>query len=75
MSAELAKDLEASLRPTFLLVYTHHHDDFIPAHPDELLDGSDTSPREFREEDHPFDIVVFQLCEHHGCSIALAFEC
>ena len=52
---------ERRLQPTLLLVYTHYHDNFIPAYADELLDGSDTAAREFREQDHPLDIIVFEL--------------
>ena len=46
---------------TLLLVYPQNDNDLIPADTDELLDRSDTSPRELGEEDHALDVVVFEL--------------
>ena len=48
-------------RRTLLLVDSKHDDDLIPAHTDELLDRSDTSPRELGEQNHSFDVVIFKL--------------
>ena len=46
---------------TFLFVHTEDDDDFVPAYTDEFLDRSNTSTREFREEDHSLNVIVFQL--------------
>ena len=46
---------------TLLLVDTEDDDDFIAADTDELLDRSDTSPGELRQEDHSLDVVIFEL--------------
>ena len=46
---------------TLLLVYPQNDNDLIPAYTDELLDRSDTSPRELREQDHSLNVVIFKL--------------
>ena len=46
---------------TLLLVDTEDDDDFIAADTDELLDRSDTSPRELGQEDHALNVIVLQL--------------
>ena len=48
-------------RRTLLLVDSEDDDDLVPAHTDELLDRSDTSPRELGEQNHSFDVVIFKL--------------
>ena len=45
---------------TLLLVHTKNHDDFVPANADELLYTSDTSSRQFGEQDHSVDVIVFE---------------
>ena len=49
------------LERTLLLVDTEDDDDLVPAHTDELLDRSDTSPRELRQKDHALCVVIFKL--------------
>lgn len=59
----------AVARLTLLLVDTQNHDDLIATNTDELLDTSNTSSRQFGEEDHSVNIVVFQqlhICAHLG---------
>ena len=46
---------------TLLLVYPEDDNDLVPAHTDELLDRSDTSPRELGKENHALDVVIFKL--------------
>ena len=46
---------------TFLFIHTKDDDDFVPAYTDEFLDRSNTPTREFREEDHSLNVIVFQL--------------
>jgi hypothetical protein len=46
--------------PTFLLVHAKHDDDLVATNADELLDTSDTPPREFGEENHAVDVVVLE---------------
>lgn len=46
---------------TFLLIYPQHNHNLVPADTNELLYRSNTSPRQFREQDHSFCIVVFEL--------------
>ena len=48
---------------TLFLVYTEDDDDLIAAHTDELLDRSDTSPRELGQENHSLDSIVLELYE------------
>jgi hypothetical protein len=45
---------------TLLLVYTEHDHHLIATNADKLLDTTDTSSREFGEEDHSIDIIVFE---------------
>jgi hypothetical protein len=45
---------------TLLLVDSEHDDYFVSADADELLDGSDTTSREFAKKNHAVDVVVFQ---------------
>ena len=45
---------------TLLFVYPQHHNDFVSTNADELLYASYSTPREFAEEDHAIDVVVFQ---------------
>ena len=46
---------------TFFLVHAQDDDDLVPADSDQLLDRSDTTTGEFREQDHSFDVVVLEL--------------
>jgi hypothetical protein len=45
---------------TFLLVHTQHNDNLVTPNADELLDTTDTTSREFGEQDHAIDVVVFE---------------
>jgi len=45
---------------TFVFVYPNDDHAFIPANSDEFVDGSDSPSRQFTEQDHAFDVVVFQ---------------
>lgn len=45
---------------TFLFVDPQHNNDFVPPNTDELLDGSDTSSRQLREQDHAVDVIVLK---------------
>lgn len=42
------------------LVDTQHHHNFVAPDSDKLLDRSDTSSREFGEQNHAVDVVVFE---------------
>ena len=43
---------------TLVLVYTEYDYNLVPSDTNELLDRAYTPPREFRKQDHPFNIVV-----------------
>lgn len=45
---------------TLLFVHTEHHDNLIATNSDELLDTSDTSSRQLREQNHAVDVVILQ---------------
>ncbi len=45
---------------TLFLVDSQNHDDLISANSDEFLDGSNTSARQLREQDHAVDIIVLE---------------
>lgn len=50
-----------------LLVHSQHDHDLVTPNTDELLDGSNTPSRQFREENHAVDVVIFQqfdVCAH-----------
>lgn len=54
---------------TLLLVDTEHNNDLVASNTDELLDGTDTSPRKFGKQDHSVDVVVLEqlhVCAHFG---------
>ena len=56
-----ARELKVRCGRTLLLVYPQNDNDLILAYTDELLDRSDTSPRELGEQNHSFDVVIFKL--------------
>jgi len=53
--------LVARARLTLVRVHSHDNDNFVSADSDELLDRSNTSSRQLRQQDHSLDIVVFEL--------------
>jgi hypothetical protein len=46
---------------TLLLVNPHDDHNLVPADPDELLDGTDTTPGQLGKENHALDVVVLEL--------------
>lgn len=48
---------------TLVLVHTQHDHDFVAANTDKLLDRTDTSSRQFGEQDHAVDVV----CDGQPC--------
>lgn len=46
---------------TLFLVHAQDDDDLVPADSDQLLDRSDATTREFREQDHSLDVVILEL--------------
>ena len=42
------------------MVNSQYDDDFISPNSDEFVDASDSSSGEFTEENHSFDVVVFE---------------
>lgn len=46
---------------TLFLVYTENNDDLIPSNTDKFLDGTDTTPRKFGQQDHSLGVVIFEL--------------
>ena len=52
-----------------LLVDTEHDDDLVATDTDELLDTTNTSARQFGEQDHAVDVVILEelnVCAHFG---------
>jgi hypothetical protein len=45
---------------TLLFVHTEHHNNLVATNSDELLDTSDTSSRQLREQNHAVDVVILQ---------------
>lgn len=45
---------------TFFLVDTKHDHNLVASDTDELLDTTNTSSRQFGEQDHSVDVVVFE---------------
>ena len=45
---------------TLILVATQHDDDLVPADTDELVDRTNTTARELRQQDHALDVVVLE---------------
>ena len=69
MSAGPSSMTARSVALTLLLIHTEHDDDLVTANTDELLDTADTSARQFGEQDHAVDVVMFQqlhVCAHFG---------
>lgn len=58
LSARVAREKQL---PTLVRIHSHDDGNFITSNSDNLVDGSDTSSRQFREQDHSLDIVVFEL--------------
>lgn len=58
---------------TLLLVYSENHYYFIAANSNELLDTSDTTSRQFGEQDHAVDVVVFEEFDigTHLCNLQI----
>lgn len=45
------------------------NNNFVSSHADELLDASNSPPRQLREENHAIDIVILEeldICPHVG---------
>ena len=50
----------ASEDPTLVLVHPHDDHDLVSSYPNKLRHGSDTSPRQLRQQNHALDVVVLQ---------------
>ena len=70
---EKKKDPVAKRARTLFFVDPENHDDLIPPYPDELLDRSDTSARQFAQKNHPINVVVFQQF-HIGAHLGNLFS-
>ena len=54
---------------TLLLVDSQNYHNFVAPNSDELLNTSDTTSREFGEQNHAINVVVlkkFDVCAHFG---------
>lgn len=45
---------------TLVFVHTQNDNDFVPANPNKLLDGSNTSSGKLRKQNHSVNVVVFK---------------
>ncbi len=61
----------ASASLTLLLVYPQNHDDLVTPDSDKFLDTSNTTSREFGEQDHAVDVVILQQLDigSHFCNL------
>lgn len=54
---------------SLFLVHPQHHHDFVAADADELLNRTNAAARQFGEQNHAVNVVVFQqfdICAHFG---------
>lgn len=45
---------------TFILIYSQYDDNFITTNTNQLVDRSNSSARQLAQQNHAFDVVIFQ---------------
>ena len=55
------KNLQPGRSLALFFIHTKHYHDLVPTHTDEFLDRTNPSPGQLGKQNHPLDVVIFEL--------------